>query len=117
MGSETIQASPYDPAAEVLIDKAIDGHAGRAGNTFDGLMWNDGMANAVSKHRDEEDDVSLRQLRKPRKELLQREFGQVGKRNPILERTELSLGRREKARCRILMCPKRQRRLRLPDAD
>ena len=86
MRSETIQASPYDPAAEVLIDKAIDGHACRAGNTFNDLMWNDGMADAVSKHRDEEDDVAGRQMRKPREKLFQREFGQVSKRNPVFVR-------------------------------
>ena len=60
----TIQASSDDPAAEVLIEKAIDGHACRAGNTFNDVVWNEWLADAVSKHRDEEDDATRRQLRK-----------------------------------------------------
>ena len=57
MRAETIQASPYDPATEILVEKAIDRHACRAGNAFDDIVWNEWMADAVAKHRDEEDDA------------------------------------------------------------
>ena len=57
MRGETIQASPDDPAAEVLVEKTIDGHACRAGNTFNDFVWNEGLTGAVLKHREKEDDV------------------------------------------------------------
>src|SRR6266850_5897716 len=62
MSGETIQASPDDPAAEVLVEKAIDGYACRAGNTFNNVVRNEWLTAAVLKHRYEEDNVSGRQL-------------------------------------------------------
>jgi len=77
--------------AEVLIEKAIDGRACRAGNTFNDLMWNEGMADAVLKHCEIEDDVSGGQQRKRREKLFQRKLCEVSKRDPVLIRTKLFL--------------------------
>ena len=71
MLGETVQAAPDDPTTEVLIEKTVDRHAGRAGNTFDDLVWNEWVAGAVLEHRQIQDDVLGRQPRKRREQLLQ----------------------------------------------
>ena len=69
-----VKASPYDPAADVLIEKAIDRHACRSGNPFNDLVCNKGLAYAILKQCREEDDVLGGQLRKLHANLVQREF-------------------------------------------
>ena len=69
--SRAIETSTNNSTTEKLIEKPINGYASRAGHTRDDLVWDEGLASAVLKNRQKQDDGPAFQLRDFRKELLE----------------------------------------------
>lgn len=59
MSGETIQASPDDPAAEVLVEKAIDGDTRRVRDTFNDFVGNEGLTGAILKQCEKQESPAL----------------------------------------------------------
>ena len=52
-----------DAATDVLIQESIDWHARGLGNSFRGIVWNEGLTCAILKKGRVEDERTWRQLR------------------------------------------------------